>query len=251
MHDTTSALTANGVRPSAFPRAGTVLEVEHLSVAFGTTRIFTDLNFSVSRGASLAIVGPNGAGKTALLKALIGAIPSTGAFHWTPGTRLGYVPQKLDIARDVPLTGLDFLRARASLARASPVAISDALGAVDLAPAAAELPIGALSGGQFQRLLVAFALVGAPDVLLLDEPTAGVDEPGQERLNALIRRLQQEQHLTVLLVSHDLTAVHRYATAVLCLGNDRSCYGAPREILTPALLRDVYGTDAAFHVHGH
>ena len=149
------------------------------------------------------------------------------------------------------MTGLDFLRARASLARASRAAISDALGAVGLAPAAAELPIGALSGGQFQRLLVAFALVGAPDVLLLDEPTAGVDEPGQERLNELVWRLQREQHLTVLLVSHDLTVVYRYATAVLCLGHDRSCYGAPREILTPALLREIYDTDVAFHVHGH
>ena len=213
--------------------------------------MLTDVNFSVARGASLAIVGPNGAGKTVLLRALIGAIPSTGTCNWARGTRLGYVPQKLDIARDVPLTGLDFLRARASLARASHSAISDALDAVGLAPSAAGLPIGALSGGQFQRLLVAFALVAAPDVLLLDEPTAGVDEPGQERLNELVHHLQQERRLTVLLVSHDLTVVYRYATAVLCLGNRQAFHGTPREILTPALLREVYDTDVAFHVHGH
>jgi zinc transport system ATP-binding protein len=245
------ASTPTGSAPSSSPGAETVLQVGDLSVVVGGAHVLTDVTFSVTRGASLAIVGPNGAGKTVLLKTLIGAVPSTGRLEWAPGTRIGYVPQKLDIARDVPLTGLDFLRARVSLAHASRAAIPEALGAVGLEPAVAALPIGALSGGQFQRLLVAFALVGAPDVLLLDEPTAGVDEPGQERLNELVWRLQEQQHLTVLLVSHDLSVVYRYATAVLCLGHHRACYGAPREILTPKLLREVYDTDVAFHVHGH
>jgi len=226
-----------------------VLEVDNLTVRFGATEIFRNLSFRVPRGASLALVGPNGSGKTVLFRVLIGAVPAQGSFRWAPGVRIGYVPQHLDIARDVPITGLDFLRARVSLARSSRDAIARALAMVGLPAHVAELPIGALSGGQFQRLLIAFALVSNPNVLLLDEPTAGVDEPGEERLNELVHRRQTEQDLTVLLISHDLTIVYRYATIVLCLSRELICMGPPREILTPDLLRDVYGMPVAFHVH--
>lgn len=225
------------------------LEVNNLSIRFGRTPIFSGLSFGVPQGAALAIIGPNGSGKTVLLRALIGAIPFEGTLQWAPDVRLGYVPQKLDIARDAPITGFDFLRARAALARTSHATVSQVLTDVGLASEAAAQPIGALSGGQFQRLLVAFALVGTPNVLLLDEPTAGVDEPGQERLNELIHRLQQDRGLTVFLISHDLSVVDRYATTVLCLGRERHWFGPPKEILTPGLLHEIYGTPIAFHVH--
>src|SRR2546430_2457570 len=101
------------------------------------------------------------------------------------------------------------------------------------------------------RSLVAFALIADPDVLLLDEPTAGVDEPGQERLNELIQRLQAGRRLTVFLISHDLSVVHHHATHVLCLSGGTAHYGEPRTILTPDLLHEVYGTPVAFHVHDH
>jgi ABC-type Mn2+/Zn2+ transport system ATPase subunit len=93
--------------------------------------------------------------------------------------------------------------------------------------------------------------MGEPDVLLLDEPTAGVDEPGQERLNELIHRLQKDRGLTVLLISHDLSVVYQHATQVLCLSPGRVCFGPPRTILTPELLQEIYGTPLAFHVHDH
>jgi zinc transport system ATP-binding protein len=240
--------------PPEAPGAERILEVEHLSVVFDGATVLKNINFGVTRGASLAIIGPNGAGKTVLLKALIGSVQSAGDIRWAPATRLGYVPQKLDIARDVPVTGLDFLRARARVARVPEKLIADALGMVGLAQKTVKLPIGALSGGQFQRLLVAFALAGQPNVLLLDEPTAGVDEPGQERLNDVVARLQRERQLTVLLVSHDLSVVYDFATEVLCLGRGRGqvCYGQPREILTPDLLRALYGTPVGLHLHdGH
>jgi zinc transport system ATP-binding protein len=238
------------------------LEVRNLSVRFGKTCVFRDLSFSVERGRALAILGPNASGKTVLFRALIGAIPFDGTVRWAPGTRIGYVPQKLDLERDVPITGIDFLHARASLAvravdagqrkrEASKAAVSRALELVAVPREAALQSIGTLSGGQFQRLLVAFALVGHPNVLLLDEPTAGVDEPGQERLNELVRRLQREQGLTVLFISHELSVVYRYATEVLCLSRDRVCSGAPRTVLTPELLHEVYGTPVDYHVHDH
>ena len=226
-----------------------VLEVKDLAIRFGRTTIFSGLSFTVPEGAALAIVGPNGSGKTVLLRALIGAIPFEGTLHWAPDVRLGYVPQKLDIARDAPITGFDFLRARAALARTSNAMAVQMLAAVGLPLDVGAQRIEALSGGQFQRLLVAFALVGNPNVLLLDEPTAGVDEPGQERLNELIHRLQQDRGLTVVLISHDLSVVYRYATTVLCLGREQHWFGPPKDILTPERLHELYGTPVAFHVH--
>lgn len=226
-----------------------VLEVSHLSIGFGKTAVLRDVSFQVAAGTSLAIVGPNGSGKTVLFKALIGAIPFEGSIRWAPGVRIGYVPQKLDLERDVPITGLDFLGAHPRLTGASHAAVADALALVGLPPEISVQPIGAWSSGQFQRLLVAFALVGNPTVLLLDEPTANVDEPGEERLNALVQRLQHERGLTVLLISHELTIVARQATNVLCLSRDQIWHGPPREILTPELLREIYGVPVALHDH--
>jgi zinc transport system ATP-binding protein len=228
-----------------------LLDVRHLTVQFGETTVLRDLSFSVEAGMSLAIVGPNGAGKTVLFRCLIGALPYEGKISWAPGVRIGYVPQKLDLERDMPLTGVDFLRARAAIGGVATADISRVLKLVGLGDRASRRSIGSLSGGEFQRLLVAFALLGRPNVLLLDEPTAGVDEAGQERLNDLAHRLQQERGLTVLLISHELSVVYQYATHVLCLGRGEAHLGSPETILTPERLREVYGAAVAFHVHGH
>jgi zinc transport system ATP-binding protein len=228
-----------------------VLEVDRLSIRFGKVEVFTDLSFQVAKGKSLAVIGPNGAGKTALFHALIGSIASEGTIRWAPDVRIGYVPQKLDLDRDVPVTGTDFLRAHPTPARRADAEISRMLELVGISKEAGESSIGILSGGQFQRLLVAFALLGNPSVLLLDEPTAGVDGPGQKLLNELVRRLQEEQGLSVLFISHELSVVYRYATNVLCLGNRHACFGPPRKVLTPDLLSEIYGSTVDYHVHDH
>ena len=97
-------------------------------------------------------------------------------------------------------------------------------------------PVGHLSGGQFQRALIAFALLGKPNVLILDEPTASIDKPGEEQMYELVHRLQDEYGMTVILVSHDLSFVYQYATKVLCLNKVGLCFGAPEEALTPEVL---------------
>ena len=227
------------------------LEVRDLSVRRGALQVLRDVTFSVSRGESLAIIGPNGAGKTMLFRALIGAIPFTGTIAWAPWVRIGYVPQKLDLERDVPITPFDLVRARVALHGSSTTSqdTERALADVGIDLAVAHRTIGALSAGQFQRVLVAFALAGAPNVLLLDEPTSGVDEAGQERLNDLVQRRRQQQELTVLFISHDLNVVSRTATAVLCLSEARVRVGPPTEVLTPQVLQELYGGPVRYHIH--
>jgi zinc transport system ATP-binding protein len=226
-----------------------VLEVDRLSIRFEKVEVFTDLSFQVATGSSLAVIGPNGAGKTVLFQALIGSVPSKGTIRWAPDVRIGYVPQKLDIDRDVPITSWDFLRARSTSTRGADAGIAYMLEMVGISKEISNNSIGSLSGGQFQRLLVAFALLGNPSVLLLDEPTAGVDEPGQKQLNELVRHLQEERGLTVLFISHELSVVYQYATNVLCVSRRHACFGPPRKILTPDLLSQLYGTPVDYHVH--
>jgi len=120
---------------------------------------------------------------------------------------------------------------------------------VDLHPAVLGQLIGTLSGGQFQRLLIAVALLGRPTVLLLDEPTAGVDEPGQSKLYDMVRALQAEEGVTALVISHDLSIVSRHATNVLCLSRDHPCFGIPRKVLTPEILSQAYGAAVGLFVH--
>ena len=224
------------------------LEVDHLTVRLGNVEVLRDLSFSVPKGTSLAVIGPNGSGKTVLFRALIDAVPYDGTVSWSDDARIGYVPQRLDIERNLPVTGHDLLLARARLSSAARGDIERVLARVGLVPDILQKPIGTLSGGQFQRLLMAFALLGDPTVLLLDEPTAGIDEPGQERVTQTVHRLQ-EQGVTLLMISHELNVVYRFADNVLCLTRGRAYFGAPRQVLTPELLDQMYGEPVAFHVH--
>ena len=226
------------------------LQVEHLSVGFGGRLVLRDLTFAVPRGATITVIGPNGAGKTVLFKALIGALPHEGLVRWAPGTRLGYVPQKLDLDRNLPLSGSDLLAAKARVSRAAPDGVTRALELVGLAPDVGRQPIGTLSGGQFQRLLLAFAMMGGPTVLLCDEPTAGVDEPGEATLFDLLHTLRRTEGLTLMLISHELSLIDSRVDQVLCLGaGGRARLGPPVEILTPQRLQEAYGTALKFHLH--
>lgn len=228
-----------------------ILAVENLSVTLDGRRVLERLDFTVAEGEILAVIGPNGSGKTVLLQTLIGALPFVGDVAWRGGARIGYVPQKLDIARDLPLTARDFLNAKARVQGLKRSAIQDALRLSRLDAALLSRPIGVLSGGQFQRVLVALALIGEPNVLLFDEPTAGIDEQSEEQIYETLYRLKDEKKLTIILVSHDLSVVYRYASQVLCLNRKEVCFGVPRDVLTPEMLHELYGGPHKYHTHDH
>lgn len=224
-----------------------VLQVGRLSVILGNEVIVEDLSFSVERGEHLTIIGPNGSGKTTLFKALIGVIPYSGQISWAPGTVIGYVPQKLDLDRHLPLSLKDFLQSKNYHLR--PAEIKKYLALVHLNERLLPKPIGTLSGGEWQRAMMALALIGDSNVLLFDEPTAGIDEPSEEAIYETMHRLQVEKGVTIITISHDLSLVNRYADNVLCLNRRGLCYGHPREIANPDNLAKVFGTKRFRHYH--
>jgi zinc transport system ATP-binding protein len=228
-----------------------ILSVRDLDIRFGNHIVIRDLTFGADPGDSLAIIGPNGAGKTVLLRSLLGLLPYEGAIEWAPNAKLGYVPQKVAADRRLPLHVNDLLEAKARLLKISDRDVHSVSARVGLTPELLETSIGVLSGGEFQKVLIAFALLGDPNVLLFDEPTASLDELAEEHIYELLRDLQRERNMTVLLVSHDLSVVYQFASKVLCLSKGKTCFGPPREILTPETLEAVYSAPLKFYEHHH
>lgn len=228
-----------------------ILEVENLSVSLGGLPILEGLTFDIEEGDALTIIGPNGSGKTVLLKTLLGLIPYQGKITWGKNVKTGYLPQTLFLDQSLPLTLREFLMSKINVSKASPNELEEVVNLVKLSRSSLDSSLGRLSGGQLQRALVAFALVGNPDVLLLDEPTASIDPPGEEQIYDTIHNLQDIKKLTVIIVSHDLSLVYRYATKVLCLNKQQICFGPPEEALTTEKLEELYGAPHRFYHHLH
>ncbi len=228
-----------------------ILTVSDLTVSFDGELALENIFLELDAGESLAIIGPNGAGKTVFLRALLDMIPYDGRIAWAAGTRIGYVPQKIDADRHLPVNFKNLLVAKASVLGLRPLAIKDVVAAVGVTPKMLGTPVGHLSGGEFQRSLIAFALLGNPNVLLLDEPTASIDISGEQETYDLIHRLQDTHGITVILVSHDLSFVYRYATKVFCINKSSICFGAPSDALTPEALEKLYGPHKYFHYFHH
>jgi len=223
-----------------------VLKVENLDVELEGERILENLSFEVKEGEVLTILGPNGAGKTVLLKTLLGILPYQGEIEWKKGVKIGYVPQRLPFIKDVPMSVKEFF----DLKNVSGKESEEILGSIGLEKDILEKKIGDLSSGQFQRILVGWALVGNPQVLLFDEPMTGIDISGQESVYNLLEKLRKERNLTILLVTHDLSIVYKFATNCLCLNKKMLCYGAPKE-LTSERLSQLYGGKIKFYRHSH
>jgi zinc transport system ATP-binding protein len=241
------------------------LEVKGLSVKINNRYLIEDITFSVDKGQIVAIIGPNGAGKTTLFKAILRLIPYvTGSVllfghsfkNKSLPIRIGYVPQRLEFDRAFPLTVSELLSFTIPPIWSIPFykktrekeyikELLEIVGAQDLA----KITIGNLSGGELQRIMIAKAIVNNPEILFLDEPAAGIDIEGQERFYDLINRLNKEKGMTVILISHDLNIVYRFADAVLCLNQRLICRGKPEETLTDEVIKRVYGDMMGTYIH--
>jgi zinc transport system ATP-binding protein len=224
-----------------------ILRVKDLNVKFDGEDVIIDLSFNVDEGEVLAILGPNGAGKTTLLKALLGIVPYEGVVEWREGVKVGYVPQRLPFIKDVPLSVKEFFQ----LENVSESETKEILRSIGLGEEFLGKKIGDLSSGQFQRILIGWALASNPNVLLFDEPLAGIDIGGQESVYNLLERLKGEKNLTILFVTHELSIVYRLADRVLCLNKKMLCSGAPREKLTPEAISNLYASPVKFYQHKH
>lgn len=240
------------------------LTIRNLSVRLGGIEILSGIDAELRCGEVTALIGPNGAGKTTLLLAILGLVPCSGEIrfcrseeHGQGKPRIGYVPQRLDFDRNVPMTVLDFFALSsqrrplffgrtAKSRRGAETALARA-GAAHLVAR----PLGRLSGGELQRVLLALALRDDPDILLLDEPVSGVDVAGEELFCDFLAQIHRESRFSLLLVSHDLSVVTRHADRVICLNRTVVCQGAKTEILTPENLRAIYGPGAHVFQHGH
>jgi ABC-type Mn2+/Zn2+ transport system ATPase subunit len=219
-----------------------ILEVSNLNVEIQDQTLLKDLSFRVKRGTTLAIVGPNGAGKSTLFRALLNLVPYTGQIRWAEGVRIGYVPQRLS-AGDVPISVREFLSfKRFSQCEDAEKCLHD-VGLDD--KSILDKMLGVLSGGQLQRVLIAWAIVDGPNVLLFDEPTTGVDLDSEEAIYEMLNRLEHEHGITVLLISHDVHIIRDYSEHFLALNRSMICYAESEEIVKPSVLSAIYGTGTA------
>lgn len=224
-----------------------LLSVSNLKVEFDNQKVLEDLSFEVKKNQTMAIIGPNGAGKSVLFRALLGIIPYKGEIRWQEGVKIGYVPQRLSLEKEIPLTVGEFL----SLKEKQKAEKTKVLSLVGFGKDESLLKtkLGVLSGGQLQRVLIAFALLGNPDVLLFDEPTSGIDISSEDTIYSLLHKLQEKQKLTLILISHELQVVYRYADSVMCLNKEKVCFGPPEETLDKESLQKLYGQEASFYHH--
>lgn len=234
-----------------------VLSVSDLRVEFDSRAVLSDINFELNPNETMAIIGPNGAGKTVLFRALLDLIPHFGKVEWKKGVRVGYVPQRLFVDPDLPLTTAEFFALKGHKLHSVKEALS-LVGFEDDKEHQGHLEehilnnkIGVLSGGELQRISIAWALSGNPDVLLFDEPTSGVDISAEETIYGHLRRLQEKKKFAILLISHDLNVVYRFANKVVCLNKEMVCYGPPLDVLDKQSLQKLYGTDIGVYQHGH
>lgn len=255
--------------PIALPLTSTeesLVSLRDVWVERGGKAILRGVTADLVRGRITALIGLNGSGKSTLLRALVGEFPHRGVIQFRCGhdhthprpEHVGYVPQRLAIDPRLPLTVRDLL----GLAlKRGPLffglgrslngklhAMLDKVGVADLL----DVPVEGLSGGQLQRVLLALALEPKPELLLLDEPASGIDFKTQQSFYDMISDINRKTGVTLLIVSHDLTVVSRFAGYVLCLRDGViHCHGTPQQVLTPDALAETFGPEMSLFAHSH
>ena len=233
-----------------------LIQVEDLSVRYGARTALSRVSLRVEPSEIVTIVGPNGSGKTSLLRAIIGAIkPFQGRVVQASSLKIGYVPQKLHIDETLPITVSRFLKLSGGVTAAD---IDYALTQAGV-PELTKAQLSQLSGGQFQRVLLARALIGKPDFLLLDEATQGLDQRGSASFYQQIETVRQTTGCAVLMISHELHVVMSASDRVICLNGHVCCEGTPAVVASAPEYRALFGTGTGGalalyrheHDHGH
>lgn len=234
------------------------IELDDVRVTRGGTQLLSGVDMHVHCGELTALIGHNGAGKTTLMRALLREIPYQGAIRHLdeagreiPHLLTGYVPQQLRFDESMPVTVEDFMAAALSkrpvwlgVGKRARKAVLEALARVE-GEGLIKRPLGRLSGGELQRVLLALALSPAPDLLLLDEPVSGVDQNGQMLFLDTVLKLRADHHMAVLLVSHDFSLVSRYADRVVLLDKKVLVSGAPDEVFASEAFKSAFPTPQA------
>lgn len=222
-----------------------LLEVKNLSVEFKKgKKILDHVSFEVKKGEMISLIGLNGTGKSTLLKAIVGLVKPTSGTVVKHTDKIFYIPQKSDLDTSFPLTVKEF---------------SELFGSKNYADYLLQTGmqkflksrVGDLSGGEYQRVLIALALSQQPDLLLLDEPTSGVDIAGEESFYQLVHDIRQQYGLSIILVSHNIHLVVKNADKVLCLAGHLCCTGSPKEMQDNKEFQMIFGKYLQPYIHHH
>lgn len=229
-----------------------LLRIEHLDVARGDHLILQDIHLALERGEIVTIVGPNGSGKTTLLKSIVGALgPARGTIEMPQGLAIGYVPQRLHLDATLPLTVARFMNLPR---RHSSHQVDQALKRAG-GEGLVRRQMSELSGGQLQRVLLARAVLESPDLLILDEPTQGLDQRGIADFYRQLDSVRHELGCGVLMVSHELHVVMRTSDRVICLKRTICCEGTPERVASSPAYLAMFGHDTeealALYRHDH
>jgi len=223
-----------------------LVKTENLGVSFGKAVVLENISLEIYQREVVALIGLNGAGKTTLLKTILGIYrPSSGSVKVNT-RRLGYVPQRLNFDRSIPITVKELLQAYGGKNNAieDKLALAGGLHLISRR-------VGDLSGGEFQRVLLASALLPEPELLLLDEPTSGIDVVGERSFFEIVKKLQDEQDVAIVLVSHDIHQVYRHATRVVCINKTMLCQGPPHTIAGDSGFQELFGDYLIPYGHNH
>lgn len=229
-----------------------LLELRHVSVDYGATRALERVDLALKAGEITTLIGPNGSGKTTLVRVVTGLLrPTAGQVIRTQGLRTGYVPQQVRLDETMPLSVIRFLQLLNNAPSSRIEAVLDNVGA----GYTVKRPLYSLSGGEVRRVLLAQALLREPDLLVLDEPTAGMDVAGQRDLYRIIGEVQRRHAPAILLVSHDLHLVMAATDHVVCLNRHVCCAGHPDDVSRHPEYLTLFGPgremDIAFYTHHH
>lgn len=245
-----------------------IIEAQDVSFSYGETPVLKNITLSIHQGDYLGIIGPNGAGKSTLLKVMLGLLkPTSGKIKLFGNehislkerSRLGYVPQKaINFDALFPATVFEVV----AMGRYGKKGLLKRLNKDDWSIVERSLKqvemwmykdrlIGDLSSGQQQRVFIARALAGEPEIIFLDEPTVGVDVKTQEQFYALLKKLNQEMNITLILISHDIDVVAEEATELACINQTLIYHGAPDEFIKGDYLKKLYGHNIRQILHNH